>query len=346
MRRRILATILGLALLIPVTAAEARDDPPIQDAKAAWSTPWAKELLALKYLDYITQSADGSICFYGSGGADDTDFCVDLDGTGPSFSSPTDTTITIAEILAVNSFDVGGGYGSTGCSISATGVLQCDGAFTTDLTLTAEGVLVTGGGTGVDSAAAGILNLGVTNATSFVMGSVSVTDFNLQTDGAGDAEVVLSENSIGPDEVAVMTTDVVFCGQLANSGTLFNAPGRSRWLGDATDLTMGGAACDAMDNATEATADLPMFGTTAKVQGMYCNTAGAGANGIVITMRAGEADLTPSVTCTIPTGEFSCSSVTGSTTDLTANQPLAIQTVTTEDLSAQDTWCRVVFALK
>lgn len=98
MTRRI-TTILALVAMLLPGAALARSNPPIQDAKAAWTTPWARELLALKYLDYITQSADDHICLYGAGGADDTDACFDVDGTYPVWWSSTDTKVGIDDDL-------------------------------------------------------------------------------------------------------------------------------------------------------------------------------------------------------------------------------------------------------
>jgi hypothetical protein len=55
---------------------------------------------------------------------------------------------------------VGGGYGSTGCTLSSAGVLQCNGAATIDGATTVTGALTVGGGygsTGCTLSAAGIL---------------------------------------------------------------------------------------------------------------------------------------------------------------------------------------------
>lgn len=54
---------------------------------------------------------------------------------------------------------VGGGYGSTGCTLSSAGVLQCNGAATTDGALTAASAVVGGGygSTGCTLSTAGIL---------------------------------------------------------------------------------------------------------------------------------------------------------------------------------------------
>lgn len=52
------------------------------------------------------------------------------------------------------------------------------------------------------------------------------------------------------------------------------------------------------------------------------------------------------MTCTVATGDTSCVSVTGSTTDVAAGATVAIQAVNTEDLSLQDFWCRMGIAWK
>jgi hypothetical protein len=77
-------------------------------------------------------------------------------------------TVEPAQALGTSHFsaiDVGGGYGSTGCSLSAAGVLQCDGAATIGGTTTTTGALTAasaaiGGGygsTGCSLSAAGVL---------------------------------------------------------------------------------------------------------------------------------------------------------------------------------------------
>lgn len=57
---------------------------------------------------------------------------------------------SITGTLTVGDLTVGGGYGTTGCSISAAGVLQCDGAGTL-ASLTAPALTVNGTGITMDS---------------------------------------------------------------------------------------------------------------------------------------------------------------------------------------------------
>ena len=70
---------------------------------------------------------------------------------------------------------------------------------------------------------------------------------------------------------------------------------------------------------------------------------GSTAGGLHLSAAA---DLTPTVTCTVATGETGCVSIVSSTTDVAAGATMAVKVVTTEDLSAQDWWCKVYLALR
>lgn len=186
-------------------------------------------------------------------------------------------------------------------------------------------------------------------AAPITIGSADVTGITVTTDGTGDAELALPENSIGPDEGAFMTDVIYFCGQQGNNGTIYFSPVLAFLTGDFTAAyVMGDAQCNDLDGATEATEDEPIgYANTAfKVLGMMCEASSTGSNGVVFTLRSAEADLTPSMTCTIATGATSCTSVTSSTTDIAAGATLAMKVVNTEDLSAQDGWCKVLIAYK
>jgi len=47
-------------------------------------------------LEYLDFSTDGSVCIRGTGGTDDTSFCVDVDGTYPVISSDVDNILGLA----------------------------------------------------------------------------------------------------------------------------------------------------------------------------------------------------------------------------------------------------------
>ncbi len=185
------------------------------------------------------------------------------------------------------------------------------------------------------------------------IGDGNVTTFTITTDGTGDAEVALPENSIGPDELAVITMTVDLCGQNDENSTVYFGPHLTdNWLegeNDVTDGSIGGTICDALDSGTEATADAPLTGVLAyKVLGMYCFTDGTlgASETLVFTARSAEADLTPSVTCSLAEGNTSCVSVTGSTTDIADGATIAVKTVQSSNNSDDNSWCRVYISPK
>lgn len=153
--------------------------------------------------------------------------------------------------------------------------------------------------------------------------------------------------------------NVIFCGQLANAGTIYLGPAN---VGDATGeagegaspaAAAGGAACNALDSATEATADAPAYtNLPMRITGMYCKavadagTTGSGTNGVVFTLRSAAADLAPTLTCTVPTASIECiATPTTSTAVVGAGATLAVKAVSTEDLSTMDGWCRVFYSV-
>ena len=201
----------------------------------------------------------------------------------------------------------------------------------------------------VEAGAAAETRLNLDADGGITIGSANNNTVNLTTDATGDAELVVPENSIGPDELAVMVDQVIFCGQNANNSTIYGGPIVAFLGGDYTASgAIGGTVCDALDNATEATADAPLgFANTAfKILGMICEVDTSGANGLTLTLRDDAADIVPSVTCTIATGQTTCTSVVASTTDVAAGSAMAIKSVTTTDLSLNDFWCKVFVAYK
>lgn len=172
---------------------------------------------------------------------------------------------------------------------------------------------------------------------------------------------------------AVTQGSFIACGQLPDNsggaaGTIFLGPsevgdgtGAGEGLGSATDA--GGTICNALDNATETSVDATIFtNTPIRVTGMYCRavadagTTGSGTAGVTFTLRAGAADLTPSVTCTVPTAGIDCyasgqRSSTGVVYPTLPQIPAAglvtvKAVVGVENLSAMDGWCRVFYTME
>jgi hypothetical protein len=224
-----------------------------------------------------------------------------------------------------------------------------------------DGILITASGAntgmtdGLDVSATNItnaINIGdnpiVTGNVAGTIGDSTTDSWTFTTDGTGDAEIALPENSIGPDEVAVMVEEVILCGDIDSGASTYWGPNTTVFGGDASaSSAISSSACQALDNTTEGTADAAILANTAfKVLGMRCSVTGSGSNGVTMTARSAAADLTPSVTCTIATGETTCASVTGSTTDVAAGATIAIHYADTEDLNAQDGWCKLFVAYK
>lgn len=189
------------------------------------------------------------------------------------------------------------------------------------------------------------------------LGSANNNSLTVTTDSTGDAEVVLPNSSIGKAEIGGnMLVNSIFCGDLPNNTTNYTSPINGYPSGPfydvglvASDLGYGlaGTGCAAQDDTTEANADEIMFTQTAmKVIGLYCRVSSSGSNGVTLAVRSATAALTPAVTCTIATGSTECTSYTPTTTNIAANATVAVSAVDTENLSAQDYWCMVQFALQ
>ena len=156
------------------------------------------------------------------------------------------------------------------------------------------------------------------------------------------------------------SNSAIFCGQLANAGTIYLGPAN---VADATgengeganaQASAGGTVCNALDSATEATADAPLYtNLRVRVTGMYCKavadagTTGSGTNGAVFTLRSAAADTAPVLTCTVPTTGIECQATpaTANIPVIAAGATMAVKAVSTEDLSAMDGWCRVFYSV-
>jgi hypothetical protein len=170
------------------------------------------------------------------------------------------------------------------------------------------------------------------------------------TTGAQNSAVVLPANSIGGTELSGITMNAVFCGEANENGTVYLGPDLAGFGGDGGDSTIGGTVCDALENATEATADGPLFANVAyKVAGMYCRIDGtlAGTETAVFTMRSAEAGTTPALTCTVAAAQTDCRTLTGTTTNIAAGATVAVQmTQTSNNGDGENGRCVVTIALQ
>jgi hypothetical protein len=203
---------------------------------------------------------------------------------------------------------------------------------------------------GADAAGAANTEFTTTGAGTVALGGASVTSIAITTDGTGDAEVALPENSIGADELTAFTDTVIFCGQADESGTIFIGPALPPFLGDGSaSYAIGAVACDALDNATEATVDEPLTNVGAfKITGMRCVTDGTlgAAETLTFALRTAEGATVPSVTCALAVGETYCSTVVGTTTDIAAGATVAVSVIEASDNADDNVWCEVGIAYK
>ncbi len=283
------------------------------------------------------------------GSADVTSIVVTTDGGSVTLDGSVNAgTSTITSDLFV---------GVTATTIDATGaaLIHIGSADVTTLTLQNNGALVLGATATTDSVAinsAGTVTIEATGAIT--IGDASATATTIATDGVGDSEVVLPENSIGPDEIAgLLTMNVELCGELDENSTTYMGPHiTDHWLevnDSITDGSIGGTLCDGLESGTEGTADAPLPGLLGyKVLGLFCKIDGtlASSETVVFTVRSAAADLTPSVTCSLAEAETSCVGVTGSTTDIASGATIAVKAVMVSNNSDDNAWCRVVIAPK
>lgn len=172
--------------------------------------------------------------------------------------------------------------------------------------------------------------------------------------GTGTAALTLPVNSIGlGTEVSGFAEPVTFCGQLPNATTGYLGPGVLGYNGTPTDYVLGGTACDALDSGTEATADIVLSTLAMKAMGMRCkqSVASGASETTVYTLRADAADVATTdggvtaITCTIAGATATeCRSIAGSTTNIVAGAAHAVKVVASANLSAQDAYCKVLYA--
>jgi hypothetical protein len=187
-------------------------------------------------------------------------------------------------------------------------------------------------------------------AQVYIEGNASSSETNVYDSVGTKTALKVGTSSVGVDGSfttggfdAFFTSDLILCGQQANNGTIYGGPALGILDGTGTDSSIGGTACDALDSATEATADAPVgitTGGTIKIYGMVCEVSSSGSNGVTLTARSGAADLSTSMTCTIAAGATGCVDMLASPVAIASTATVAMKVVNTEDLSTGDFWCR------
>src|SRR6185503_21190560 len=143
-------------------------------------------------------------------------------------------------------------------AITGTGALD-SGSITSNfgsIDTGADNITTTGtvSGNNLTRSSAGLLNVGVTNATSIAFGSASVTGVTITTDGTGNAELVVPDDSISPAEVDDTgdTPGDEECLTYESTGTKFEWQNCSAGAGDITSVgdVASGAAFDGTQGTT------------------------------------------------------------------------------------------------
>ncbi len=177
-------------------------------------------------------------------------------------------------------------------------------------------------------------------AQSFALGTA--TDFDVI------AEAWI-RNDPGNAPVSSLEAHVILCGQADENGTIFLGPATAAFGGDGSDASIGSTACDALDSATEATADAPILTDVAfGVVGGRCHTDGTLGAGetVAFTMRSATADTSPEQTCTISEAESVCTLTTPTDTDVAAGATVAMEAAQSSDNSDDNLWCEVTIAIR
>lgn len=208
----------------------------------------------------------------------------------------------------------------------------------TGTTLLTDGGILLGSGTGAVTAAAVL-------ASGEILIGDGTTDPTARS-LSGDATM----SATGVVTSTLLNDVITLCGQNVSSSTIYGGPAAAAFLGGGAERVIGGTICNALDSTTEATADAPIHADfpAFKVFGFWCYITTDPSNDVVLTMRSAAANLTPSLTCTIAGSGSAkhCSTTTSTTTDVAAGATIAMKVVTTEDLSAQDFWCKAYISVR
>jgi hypothetical protein len=161
------------------------------------------------------------------------------------------------------------------------------------------------------------------------------------------------ENSVDADESYLTFDQIIVCGQLVdaaapNNTETFIGLSIGPQFGAYTEHIIGGGTCNTYDSTNEATIERPILAKMPnyKVSGFWCVTNVNADNDVTFTLRKDQADTTPVLSCTIPgTGTSQSCGVEHSTgTNFMSTEKLAIKVTYSENLDANDAWCKLYFA--
>lgn len=254
--------------------------------------------------------------------------CLNIGGGSPGSCGDNDLYVT-ADLEVDNALNadgtlaVGGGYGATGCTISTAGVLECNGAATTDGVLTAN---------------SGVITTGIT-----IGGGYGSTGATISTAGVGQFNGALTSDGALTAASGVITAGATFGGGYGSTGCTISTAGLLQ-CNDA--ITSDGALTAASGVITAGATFGGGYGST----GCSVSTAGVlQCNDEIVSdgaLTAASAVITAGATfgggygstgCTITTaGVLQCNDAITSDGVLTVNSAVVTTTLSAEDLASTD----------
>jgi len=156
----------------------------------------------------ITVAAKGTDSILGGGSAtlaSQGDTATFYCGSAGKWYKDTAGAYTTGSLAVTGAATIGGGYGSTGVTVSTTGNIQANGTLTVDGVSTQTGAVYVNGG--IDRSTAAALAIGATNATSCVITpATTVTGLLTGTAGFKSGSATVLKDSTGDILISTGTT--------------------------------------------------------------------------------------------------------------------------------------------
>jgi hypothetical protein len=214
-----------------------------------------------------------------------------------------------------------------------------DGTF--DLTRDEAGTVTV---TASDDDATAALTILPGGAAALTLGGASTTAVTVTTDSTGNAEVVVPTGSIGATEISASVLRVAYCGQLAENGEIFlGAPALT-----APEPALADTTCDALDNATEGTADVVLSaGLTLVPRYMRCTLNGTlgASETLTAQLRDDTADVT-GVTCSMAEAQTECEVLVPTASAIAAGSATAVEANEASNNADDDLKCVVFYNIQ
>lgn len=195
-----------------------------------------------------------------------------------------------------------------------------------------------------DNDATAALTVQPGGAAALTLGGASMTAMTVTSDGTGNAEVVLPNASVGSAELGGVGLRVAYCGQNDENNIIYQGP-----VGiTAIEPALADATCDALDNGTEATADVVLSaGLALSAKYMRCTTAATLAAGesIIAQLRDDTADVT-GVTCTIGEAATECEVLVPTASAIAAASATAMKVTQSSNNADDDLKCVVLYQVQ